>query len=142
MREQFLSRELDLSSLCKLNEQFITWAEDHYNHRKHSTLGMKPIERYGLDRSRIQFLPPTPYLEELFMAEAKRGVKADNTFSFKAKRYEAPVDLRHKDIDIRFDPVPKGQKTTPTRIPIYYQGQRLGEAKLLDFLANDRPPKK
>ena len=142
LREQFLSRQLDLSSLGKLNEQFLAWAEEQYNHGPHSTLGMKPIERYSLDRARIEFLPPTPYLEELFMAEETRGVNADNTFSFGAKRYEAPADLRHKQIHIRFDQTHKRQKTTPERIPVYDQGQRLGEAKRLDRLANDRPPKK
>lgn len=40
VRDQFLIRQLDLSSIDVLNEQFIAWAEDEYNHRHHSTLGM------------------------------------------------------------------------------------------------------
>lgn len=40
VRDQFLIRKLDLSSIEALNEQFIAWAEDQYNHRTHSTLGM------------------------------------------------------------------------------------------------------
>ncbi len=142
VREQFLVRQLDLSCIEALNEQFIAWAEDEYNHRHHGTLGMKPVERYALDRQRIQYLPPNQYAEELFMMEESRGVAADNTFSYGRIRYEAPADLRGKTADIRFDKAPSGQKLPPPkRIPVYYKGQRIGEAKALDRIANDRPPK-
>lgn len=149
VRDQFLIRQLDLSSIDMLNEQFIAWAEDEYNHRHHSTLGMKPVERYALDRSRIQYLPPNQYAEELFMMEETRGVGADNTFSFKRIRYEAPADLRKKTIHIRYDKAPttrlsspkSGQKATPPKhIPVYYKGNRIGQAKALNRIANDRKP--
>ena len=141
VRDQFLVRQLDLSSIDVLNEQFIAWAEDQYNHRHHSTLGMKPLERYALDRERVQYLPPNQYSEELFMMEETRGVGADNTFSFKRIRYEAPADLRKKTLHIRYDKAPTGQKAAPPkRIPVYYNGQRIGLAKALDRIANDRPP--
>jgi len=139
VRDQFLIRQLDLSSIDVLNEQFIAWAEDEYNHRHHGTLGMKPVERYALDRDRVQYLPPNQYAEELFMMEETRGVGADNTFSFKRIRYEAPSDLRRKTIDIRYDKAPTGQKVAPPkRIPVYYKGNRIGLAKALDRIANDR----
>ena len=141
VREQFLIRQLDLSSIDSLNEQFIAWAEDQYNHRHHSTLGMKPVERYALDRQRIQYLPPSQYAEELFMMEETRTVLADNTFSFKRIRYEAPADLRSKTIHIRYNKTPSNtQIPPPKRIPVYYKGQRIGEARALDRIANDRPP--
>ncbi|MCC5807755.1 MAG: transposase [Opitutales bacterium] len=70
VRDQFLVRRLDLSSIERLNEQFTAWAEDEYNHRRHGTLGMKPVERYALDRDRIQYLPPSQYAED---AARKRG---------------------------------------------------------------------
>lgn len=141
VRDQFLIRQLDLSSIERLNEQFIAWAEDEYNHRHHDTLGMKPVERYALDRERIQYLPPSQYAEELFMMEETRSVTADNTFSFRRIRYEAPVDLRGKTIHVRYDKAPGSQKPPPPkRIPVYYKGTRTGEAKALDRLANDRAP--
>ena len=44
-------------------------------------------------------------------------------------------------IHIRYDKAPSG---TPARmlrrIPVYYKGTRIGEAKALDRIANDRPP--
>ena len=58
VRDQFLVRNLDLSSLEQLNKQFTRWVEDEYNATEHSTLGMKPIDRFGVDLSRIRFLSP------------------------------------------------------------------------------------
>jgi transposase InsO family protein len=130
VRDQFLCRNLDLSSLESLNRQFISYLEDEYNAYPHSSLGMKPIDRFGLDLNRIKFLPPHEANDELFFAEETRTVKKDNTFSFRSKRYETPVDLRDKQIHIRFE------RSCCRRIVVYYKGQRMGEAKPLDLIAN------
>jgi transposase InsO family protein len=130
VRQQFLSKNLDLSSLEKLNTQFTVWLEDDYNGTVHSTLGMKPIDRFSFDLKRINFLPPSETNDELFFAEETRKVKKDNTFSFKNTRYETPVDLRDKEITIRFD------RTKLNRVVIYYKNQRMGEAHVVDFIAN------
>ena len=54
VREQFLCRNLDLSSLEALNRAFTEWVEEHYNAQPHSVLGMSPLDRYALDRSRAR----------------------------------------------------------------------------------------
>jgi len=130
VRQQFLSRVLDLSSLDILNRQLTTWVEDEYNTTSHSSLGMKPIDRFGMDLKRIKFLPPSEANDELFFAEATRKVKKDNTFSFKSIRFETPTDLRDKIIHIRFD------RRVNNRVIIYYKNQRIGVAKPLDLIAN------
>jgi hypothetical protein len=130
VRDQFLTRNLDLSSLEILNKQFTAWLEDEYNSTLHSALGMKPIDRFGLDLNRIRFLPPSDSNDELFYAEETRTVKKDNTFSFQNCRYETPVDLREKQIQIRYER-PAGK-----RIVVYYKSSRMGEAKQLDLIAN------
>ena len=61
---------------------------------------MKPIDRFGIDLARVRFLPPSEHNDELFYAEATRKVKKDNTFSFRNRRYETPVDLRDKEIQL------------------------------------------
>ena len=130
MRDQFLTRQLDLSSLDALNRQFTAWVEDEYNASAHSAIGMKPIDRFGLDLKRIRFLPPSEANDELFYAEDTRKVKKDNTFSFRNQRYETPVDLRDKEISIRYE----RQSAGP--IVIYYKAQRMGLAQPLDLIAN------
>ena len=132
VRDQFLIRKLDLSSLETLNQQFTAWVESDYNAVEHDAIGMKPIDRFGMDLSRVRFLSPSEHNDELFYAVATRKVKKDNTYSFRNRRYETPVDLHGKSIEIRYD---RHQTKTAT-IVIYYKGQRMGAARLLDAVAN------
>jgi len=134
VRESFLGRNLDLSSLDSLNRAFTAWVEDEYHLREHSSLGMKPIDRFGLDLSRIRFLQPCDVSEELFFVEQDRTVLADNTFSLKNTRFEAPRDLRSRKVQIRFD------RLKFERAIVYFKGERMGEARPVDFIANDRKP--
>jgi putative transposase len=135
VRDQFLARELDLSSLEALNRQFTQWVEEQYNAQVHSILGMSPLDRYALDRKWVRFLPPNEANDELFFVEEERHVRADNTFSFKSLRWEAPRHLPDRTIHIRF------QRSQPAgRVVVYYKGERMGEARLLNAIANDRNP--
>jgi putative transposase len=135
VRDQFLSRPLDLASLEALNRQFTQWVEESYNAQVHSVLGMAPLDRFALDRSRVRFLPPNEANDELFFVEEDRQVRTDNTFSFKSLRFEAPRHLPDRTIQVRF------QRRDPTaRVMVYYKGQRMGSARVLNPVANDRPP--
>jgi putative transposase len=133
VRDQFLARDLDLSSLDRLNRQFIHWVEEDYNAREHSVLQMSPLDRYALDRRRIRYLPPNETNDELFFVEEDRHVRTDNTFSFKNIRFETPRHLPDRKIQVRY------QRSRPThRVVVYYKGERMGEARRLDPIANDR----
>ena len=135
VREQFLCRTLDLSSLEALNRQFIAWVEEQYNAQPHSILEMTPLDRFALDRSRVRYLPPNQANDEFFFVEEDRHVRADNTFAFKSLRFEAPRHLPERTIQVRCE------RRCPTqRVIVYYKGERMGEAKLLDPVANDRKP--
>ena len=135
VRSAFLTRQLNLSSLGALNEQFTLWVEDEYHTRVHSTLQMRPIDRFGLDLSRLRFLPPNEANDELFYDQAERLVRNDNTFSLLGQRLEAPRDLRGRKVQVRFDP------QSPQRVVVFYKDQRMGPARALDAVANDRAPK-
>lgn len=130
VRDQFLSRKLDLSSIEILNKQFTLWVENEYNASLHSAIGLKPIDRFALDLPRIKFLPPSEHNDEIFYAEETRKVKKDNTFSFNAILYEAPVYLPEKEIQLLYN------RYNPSRIIVHYKGQRLGEAKKLNLIKN------
>lgn len=135
VRESFLTRALDLSSIDALNRSFSRWVEDDYNGVEHSSLLMKPIDRFGLDLPRVRFLPPNQANDELFYVEEERSVLADNTFSFRKTRYEAPRDLRSRKIHIRFD------RKRAEHVVVFYKSERMGSARPVDFLANDRKPR-
>ena len=96
---------------------------------------MKPIDRFGLDLKRVRFLPPHEVADELFFVEESRKVRADNTFDLKKTRYEAPRDLRNRQIFARFNRQNLG------KVIVYFKGERMGEARPVDFVANDRPAK-
>jgi transposase InsO family protein len=130
VRDQFLIRNLDLSSIESLNRQFSVWVEQDYNATVHSVLGMKPIDRFGADLSRIRFLSPSDDTDEQFYAESERHVKKDNTFSFRGQRYEAPIDLRGRKITLRHERRPGGA------VIVYESERRIGKARLLDAVAN------
>jgi transposase InsO family protein len=131
VRDIFLSRNLDLSSLATLNKQFTAWVEDEYNHKEHSAIAMKPIDRFGLDRNRIRYLPNLQANDELFYCEEERTVLANNTFSFHAVTYEAPALLHGKKIQIRFE---RNQKQAG--VVVYFKNERIGIAKVVDLIAN------
>jgi transposase InsO family protein len=137
VRELFLCRQLDLSCVEALNRQFTTWVEEQYNAQKHSILEMTPLDRFALDRSRVRYLPPNQANDELFFVEDDRQVRTDNTFSFKSIRFEAPRHLPERTVQIRFQ---RSQATA--RVIVYYKGERMGEARPLDPVANDRPPRR
>ena len=132
VRDQLLVQKLDLSSLEALNRQFTDWVERDYNATPHDALGMKPIDRFGIDLGRVRFLPPSEHGDELFYAEADRKVKKDNTFSFQGRRYETPVDLAGKEIQLRYD----RHRDGAAAVVIYHKGQRMGAARLLNAVAN------
>jgi putative transposase len=135
VRDQFLSLKLDLSSLEGLNRQFTHWAEEQYNASPHSILGMPPLDRFALDRNRIRFLPPNEANDELFFVEEDRQVRLDNTFSFQSVRFEAPRHLPERTIQVRFQ-----RKAPIQRVIVYYKGERMGQARPLNPVANDRKP--
>jgi putative transposase len=132
VRDQFLVKKLDLASLEVLNRQFNHWVESDYNAVEHDAIRMKPIDRFGIDLARVRFLAPSEHNDELFFAEATRKVKKDNTFSFSSRRYETPVDLRDKEIQLRYD----RHRSDTAVVVIYYKGQRMGAARLLNAVAN------
>ena len=136
VRDQFLVRNFShITTLEQLNTEFTRWVEDTYHSREHTTLGMKPIDRFGLDLKHVRHLADNPFSEELFLLESTRKVRADNTFSYDATRYEAPRDLRNTTITIRHHR--PGIGFAPV---VYQDGQRLGDATKLDPVANDRRP--
>jgi putative transposase len=138
VRDQFLAQNLEhISCLAELNEYFTRWVEDTYHIREHSTLGMRPLDRFGLDLNLIRHLHHCDFNEELFFLETTRKVRIDNTFNFQNIRYEAPRDLRGKTITIRYSRFTDGPEGHPVG---YFDGERLGAIIPVDYVQNDRKP--
>lgn len=131
-RDRFLTMHPNFASLDELNRLTHEWIEGEYNSKPHSAIGMTPIDRFNLDRNRIKFLTDDAYSAEVFFVEDNRKVSKTNVFSINSRRYECPVDLREKTIQVRYD------RMRRDRFIVYFDGHRMGEANLLDLVANAR----
>jgi transposase InsO family protein len=129
-RDRFLTMHPNFSSLEELNRKTHEWVEQEYNSKPHSGIQMVPIDRFNLDRKRIKFLTDDAFSAEVFFIEENRKVSKTNVFSIFKKRYECPVDLREKTIQVRYD------RMRQDRFVVYFAGQRMGEATLLNLYAN------
>lgn len=131
-RDRFLTMHPSFASLDELNRLTHEWVEGQYNAKPHSAIGMSPIDRFNLDRNRLKFLTDDAFSAEVFFVEDNRKVGKTNVFSSNSQRYECPVDLREKTIQVRYD------RMRRDRFVVYFDGQRMGEANLLDLVANAR----
>jgi putative transposase len=131
-RDRFLTLHPSFASLEALNRLTHEWVETEYNAKFHSGIQMTPIDRFNLDRSRIKFLTDDAFSAEVFFVEENRKVSKTNVFSINSQRYECPVDLREKTIQVRYD------RQRRDRFVVYFAGSRMGEATLLDLYANAR----
>ncbi len=131
-RDRFLTLHRSFASLEELNALTHEWVEGEYNSKFHSGVGMAPIDRFNLDRNRVKFLADDAYSAEVFFVEEARKVSKTNVFSICSQRYECPVDLREKTVEVRYD------RMRRDRFVVYFAGQRMGEATPLDLHANAR----
>jgi transposase InsO family protein len=131
-RDRFLTMHPSFASLDELNRLTHEWVEGEYNAKPHSAIGMSPIDRYNLDRNRVKFLTDDAFSAEVFFVEDDRKVGKTNVFSINSQRYECPVDLREKTIQVRYD------RMRRDRFVVYFDGHRMGEATLLNLVANAR----
>lgn len=129
-RDRFLTQYPSFESLQELNDKTQQWVEQEYNSHYHSGIQMIPIDRFNLDLARIQFLTDDQYSEEIFFFEEDRKVSKTNVFSINSQKYECPVDLREKTIQVRYD------RNKRNRFVVYFGGKRMGEASLLNLILN------
>lgn len=135
-RDRFLVQHREFTSLNTLNELTQDWIENEYNSKHHSGIQMIPIDRFNLDHARIAFLTDDEYTEEVFFIEETRKVSKTNVFSINSQKYECPVDLREKTIQVRYD------RTKRSRFIVYFSDKRMGDATLLDLHYNANLRKK
>ena len=131
-RDRFLTQHVQFRSLDDLNDKTHHWVEQQYNTQYHSGIQMVPLDRFNLDRNRIDYLTDDEFSEEVFFVEQDRKVSKTNIFSINNHKYECPVDLRGKTVQVRFD------RHRRHRFVVYFAGKRMGEATRLDLHLNAR----
>lgn len=134
-RDRFLVMHTRFDSLEQLNTLTQEWIENHYNTQPHSSLQMTPLDRFNLDSSRIHYLANDDFTEEVFFVEQDRKVSKVNVFSINNQKYECPVDLREKTIQVRYD------RQQRNRFIVYFNDQRMGDATPLNLIFNAQQPR-
>jgi len=129
-RDRFLTQHTAFASLDDLNDKTHAWIEDAYNTQHHAGIQMIPIDRFNLDHAKIQFLTDDEYTEEVFFIEVDRKVSKTNVFSINAQKWECPVDLRQKTVQVRYS------RSRMDRFIVYFADKRMGEAQVLDLHFN------
>ena len=137
-RDRFLVVKSDFETLEELNQCAQHWIENDYNNQVHSSIQLRPLDRFNLDHSRIHYLANDAFTEEVFFVEEDRKVSTVNVFSINAQKYECPVDLRGKTIQVRYN------RNSRDRYLVYFKDQRMGEATPVNlyFNAQQRRPRK
>jgi len=127
-------RHTDYESVAHLNQLTQSWIENDYNNQPHSAIGMTPLARFNLDYRRIEYLVDDIYTDEVFYVEDNRKVSKVNVFSINNDKYECPVDLRGKTIQVRYDRRDRHHF-------IVYFNDTMGEALLLNLYHNAQVPR-
>ena len=86
---------------------------------------MKILDKFILDHTRLTFLYDDETTEEIFFIEESRKVSKANVFSINSQKYECPVDLCNKTIQVRYN------RSSREKLIVYFKDKRMGEATKL-----------
>jgi transposase InsO family protein len=83
-------------TLAFLNDATQAWVELEYNRKKHSEIGMPPIERFLAAKSVGRACPSSEELRQAFRMHATRKQRrSDGTVCLEGRRYEVPSRYRN-----------------------------------------------
>lgn len=94
----------DFSSLLELNGSLSKYIEGNYNSTIHSSIKMKPIDKFIEHIESIKFISNKQELDYLFLYRVTRKVKNDATISIQNTLFEVPLRYIGETINVRYDP--------------------------------------
>jgi hypothetical protein len=122
IRERFLleAEAQGITSFTQLNDQFMAWAEQVCNLRKHAETGEVPLMRFFLGERAREVEPSL--LRDAFRTAVLRRVTRTASVSLAGVRYAVDPALVNRRVELRFDP------NDPTKVDIYWEGRPFGGA--------------
>lgn len=122
-----------VTSIEQLNSRFWQWLNVEYHQRKHGSLdGKSPGDRFAERAGLLKVVCDDMDLNGLFLARVIRRVRLDATISLNGKLFEAPVALRGRDVEVRYDPFQF------KRVEVWVNARFIGNATLCDKYLNSR----
>jgi putative transposase len=121
-------------TLKELNEAFLVWLEEGYNHKPHASHnGQSPASIFAGDSRRLRFVTPEG-LREAFLWEETRKVDKTGCVKLNGRLFDVGPELVSKRVDIRFDPFDM------TEIEVWFNGTKARVAKELDLHGEQQRP--
>lgn len=99
----------EFSSLEELNKSMSQYVEESYNSKVHSSINMKPIDKFVKSIDLINFIPTKQELDYVFLYRVTRKVKNDATISIQNILFEVPLKYVGESINVRYDPTDMGK---------------------------------
>ena len=122
-----------VKDMAELNMRLWKWIEVNYHQREHGSLNKQtPQERFQARSEGLRTIPMDMDVDGLFLKRTDRRVRRDATISLNGRMFEAPVSLRGRKVEVRFDPF------TYKRIELYLNDEKVGDATILDKELNSR----
>jgi len=118
------------STIEEINVSLQNWIENKYHHKKHSSTGEKPIERFAANMECIRLAPSN--LTDYFRKTVRRKVAKDRTVTICGSLFEAPVSLIGKRVELLY------HHETPDDVEIKYEQKSYGQIAPVDVHVNCR----
>lgn len=124
VRDNFIAPQKgDKQKLDLLNHHLDEWVHD-YNNKVHGTTKQTPLARY---QANIECVRPSPpdLMNYLRLCEFRR-VKKDRTVSLMGHKFEVPVCLIERQVELRF------HEEDLSQVEIYFQNKSYGFVTIVD----------
>ena len=143
VRMRFLStiNEAEIDSLDTLNLLYFKWLEEDYIKKVHSSLnGLSPHDVLMSQVDNLKLISDRKLLNEIFMYRITRKIQNDATCQIDNILYETDMCFAGKRMEIRYDPEWVGDEAKG--LPIYHEGKKVGEARMVRFHDNAHAKRK
>lgn len=137
VRMRFLSRidPSTLKDLDDLNQRFFKWLEDDYKRKSHKGLnGLSPHDVFMSQVSKLKLVTDVERTNESFLLRITRKIQPDATTQIENILYETDSRFSGKRVEIRYEP--EWLNDVTKALPIYLDGKKTGEAKVVRFHDN------
>lgn len=137
VRMRFLSKinPVDIKDIDDLNQRYFRWLEEDYKHKSHGGLnGLTPHDVLMMQVSKLNLVTDIPRINEAFLLRTSRKIQHDATTQVDNILYETDSKFIGKRVEIRYEP--EWLKDFSKTLPVYTDGKRIGEAKMVRFHDN------
>jgi len=137
VRMRFLSsiNPSTIKDLDDLNQRFFKWLEDDYKRKSHKGLnGLSPHDVFMSQVSKLKLVTDVERTTESFLLRISRKIQPDATTQIENILYETDSRFSGKRVEIRYEP--EWLNDVTKALPIYLDGKKTGEVKMVRFHDN------